>query len=137
MNGTKWDRAEEYLGGDDWIPMRGIDLDLLIAYQAPTGNIARAPLPPAQRRRRSGAPISLSDLEAIDYDTDQYLVTAGVPPVPRGYRWFVRRPQGMSDDDFFRLMDAAVYDNWPDDNMPGHHLGPLDRTYARLYGDGS
>ncbi len=133
MNETKWDGAEKYLGGADWIPMRGIDLDFLIVYQAPTGNVARAPLPPEQRRRRSGAPISPSDLETIDDDTDKYLAMAGVPPVPRNYQWYVRRPQGMADEDFFRLIHAAVYDNWPDDNMPNHHLAPLGRALAELY----
>lgn len=133
MTATKWDAAAEYADGNDWVEMTEIGLDFLIAYEAPAGNLARAPRPPEQRVDRSGKPLSDEDRESIDDDTDSYLADAGVPPAPRNYRWYVRRPKAMTDRQFFDVMYSAIHDNWPDDNMPHHHLESLERAFAGLY----
>jgi hypothetical protein len=49
-------------------------------------------------------PISEDDIRAIEDDIDAYLRDAGLPPRPRGNRWFLRLPESL---DMAGVDDAA------------------------------
>jgi hypothetical protein len=47
------------------------------------------------------------DQDTIDDLADCYLAEAGIPHGrPRGFRWFVRLPDGLTADGFWRLVNA-------------------------------
>jgi hypothetical protein len=48
-------------------------------------------------------PRSEDDQRSIDDDIDEYLAAAGLPPRPRGFRWFIEVPPGVPNaDEFWR-----------------------------------
>jgi len=54
-------------------------------------------------RWSESVPRSESDQRSIDDDIDEYLVAAGLPPRPRGFRWFIEVPPSVPNaDEFWR-----------------------------------
>jgi hypothetical protein len=45
--------------------------------------------------------ITEAEIEEIENDIDEYLADSGLPSRPRGYRWFLRLPSGVNDEDDF------------------------------------
>ncbi|QHO69896.1 DUF5956 family protein [Marisediminicola antarctica] len=131
MNDTKWDAAVECVGGDGWIEMTENGWGLLIAHQAPVGTLGRAPVTSVPRPGWA----SNADRESVCDDIDGYLADAGVTAPPRYFRWFVRRPKAVTDNQFWSAMGGAVAADWPEDNHPRHHPPVLERAIAELYSD--
>ena len=52
--------------------------------------------------------ITDAEIEEIEDDIDEYLSDSGLPSRPRGYRWFLRLPAGVMDDqDFWSRLNKA------------------------------
>jgi len=49
-------------------------------------------------RTESFEPFTAEDLHVIEEGIDSYLADAGLPPLPHGYRWFLRIPDGLTGD---------------------------------------
>lgn len=56
-------------------------------------------------------------LSSIDDDIDVYLAEAGIPPRPRGFDWYIRRPfnYDLDDDAFWGVVWASTTERLPDD----------------------
>ena len=61
-------------------------------------------------------------------------VFCGVPPVPRGYTWFIRRPaQCATDDVFWSAINRGVTEAEPDAREPLELRLVLDGVLRNLY----
>ncbi len=98
----------------------------LIAWVAGPANTRRAPAAVRDRHTevivmtdgtvvRQPSMLSDEDLASIDDDIDMYLAAAGIPPLPRGYAWFIRRPaQCHTDAVFWSAINQGVQEAAPD-----------------------
>jgi hypothetical protein len=82
-------------------------------------------------------PFTAYDLDVVDSGIDNFLEDADLPPLPplpRGYRWFVRIPAGWSGDDLEEhinsLANAALSDQSPG---PKDWLRQLEPIMRDLY----
>ena len=77
-----------------------------------------------------------ADLDSIDDDIDSYLADAGLPPRPRGYDWFIRRPPNRDpgEDAFWgAVRDAATATLRQDAVHPSTLKGFAKEALARTY----
>ena len=56
-------------------------------------------------------PLSEQDVREIHDDEDAYLADCGIPPRPRGYRWFQRLPHGLTSGDVLEAVNRALLDS--------------------------
>jgi hypothetical protein len=65
---------------------------------------------------RQPSMLSDDDLASIDDDIDSYLAAASIPPLPRGYTWYIRRPARCpTDAAFWSAINHGVQETAPDD----------------------
>ena len=92
-----------------WVQMTETGWDALKLWCAGPDNRARAPRDDRDRTVRvvceTGGtvtqtiePFTADDLRIMEEAIDSYLAEGGVPPLPRGYRWYLRIPDGLSGD---------------------------------------
>lgn len=80
--------------------------------------------------------LTKADLTSIDDDIDTYPAGAELPPRPRGYEWFIRRPTGIpvGEDAFWGALWAAATADLPADAvLPLTVKGPAREALARMY----
>ena len=76
-------------------------------------------------------PRSQQEQDGVDQDIDSYLRDAGIPPRPRGFRWFVELPGSIRPDDFWEdintnlARDAAT--------RPADVLANVRTTLGQIY----
>jgi hypothetical protein len=111
-----WEQIPEGPRADGWIEIAETGWDAMISWFAGPDNIRREARGPRTEmvkvscEKSDGAviaweePITEDDVRAIEDDIDAYLRDAGLPPRPRGYRWFLRLPDGL---DMAGVDDAA------------------------------
>ncbi len=75
-------------------------------------------------------PRSLQEQREVDDDIDEYLHFAGIPPRPRGFRWFVEIPEGLTPDDLWGTINREVSDSAI---HPAEILADVRTTLSRLY----
>lgn len=81
---------------------------LMIGWAARAAHTYRRPgaLSETLPSRETLAP---EDEEWIYQMTNDYLAMGGIPPVPRGYAWFLARPQGIgSDEALWRRLNESI-----------------------------
>jgi hypothetical protein len=73
-----------------------------------------------------------SDQRTVDEAVDDYLRDAGLPPRPRGYRWFIASPLGLAPDaDVIDLLSRQI--NRSDAVSPAEVLAEAQRLAAVVY----
>jgi hypothetical protein len=93
------------------------------------------PLPDGSERSEPFV-LTDADLDSIDDDIDSYLADAGLPPRPRGYDWFIRRPPNTEagEDAFWSAVWAAATATLPDGGVrPSAIKGLAKEALARMY----
>lgn len=78
--------------------------------------------------------ITEAEIEDIEDDIDSYLAYSGLPNRPHGYRWFLRLPSGVKDEeDFWSLLTEADF-KMPDTNRdPKREAANLGETIKILF----
>ena len=90
------------------------------------------------RRTRTALLLTEADLSFIDDDIDVYLAAAEIPPRPRGYDWYIRRPihYDLDDEMFWGFVWAATTERLPHDGLrPTTMAGPVKETMASFCRD--
>jgi hypothetical protein len=115
-----WSDVPEAEPAAAWVELAENGWGALMGWAAGAENLRRHPSSYAGRtvtghtehagvRRHFVEPFTAADQEGVDDDIDAYLREAGLPPRPRGYRWFIRVPGGHAPpDSFLTEVDAAV-----------------------------
>lgn len=148
MTRDPWECTELSEAPQDWILATENGWGALVLWAAGPGNFARV-RPKAHDRFGSisrqlpgGAeepqPFRLTeaDLSAIDDDIDAYLIEADIPPRPRGFDWYLRRPSNdnLNDETFWGVVWAATTERLSHDGLrPSAMAGSLKEAMARLY----
>lgn len=140
-----WNQVRDGAKGDGWAEATANGWGALIAWVAGPSNTARKPAAARDRHTevlvmtdgavvRQPSMLSDADLDSIDDDIDTYLAAAGVPPVPRGYTWFIRRPaQCPADAAFWAAINRGVADADPDAAEPLELRLIADSVVRALY----
>jgi len=79
-----------------------------------------------------------ADMSSIDDDIDVYLAEADIPPRPRGFDWYIRRPfiYDLDDETFWGVAWAATTEGLPDDGLrPSTMAGRAKEAMASFYSD--
>jgi hypothetical protein len=72
----------------------------------------------AAGERRSTHARTAAEQDEIDADIDGYLRDAGIPARPSGYRWFLRLPPGLREDQFWSGLNTALGESRPSPSHP-------------------
>jgi hypothetical protein len=149
MNKDPWACPELAEVPAGWILATENGWGALAVWAAGAGNVVRVPVADRERHgtvvhrradgseRRESFVLTKADLTLIDDDLDTYLAAAELPPRPRGYDWFIRRPTrgAVGDDDFWGALWAAATAALTADD-PVHPLtvkGPVKEALSRMY----
>ena len=148
MDSDPWASTELAEAPTGWIRATENGWGALVVWAAGPANFVRVPAVTGDRygmtvhRDRNGGErqerfvLSNADLESIDDDIDSYLADAGLPPRPRGYDWFIRRPPNMDRDGdaFWSAVWAAATATLPDGAVrPSTVKGFVKEALARMY----
>ncbi|MCB5275770.1 hypothetical protein BJG92_03323 [Arthrobacter sp. SO5] len=149
MNNDPWGCPERAAAPDGWILATESGWGALVVWVAGPGNFVRVPIADHERhgnvvyRRADGSERSQSflltkaDLQSIDDDIETYLAAAELPPRPRGYDWFIRRPSciPVGEDEFWGAVWAAATAALSADDTvhPLTVKGPARAALARMY----
>jgi hypothetical protein len=98
-----WESISVAGPSDRWAELEETGWDALIAWAAGPQNLRRFPNSDVGRAvsmtcTRDGVTeqfeeaFTVDDRRTVDDAVDAYLADAGIPPRPRGYRWFIRVP---------------------------------------------
>lgn len=148
-NKDPWASAELAKAPPGWILAVENGWGAMVVWAAGQGNFVRVPaavgdrhgiivhrLPDGSEQREPFA-LSDADLAAIDDDIDAYIADAGLPPRPRGYDWFIRRPPdaGLGGDAFWEAVWAATMAALPNDPLPHPSAikEPVREALERMY----
>lgn len=148
MSNDEWACPEADAAPAGWIVATENGWGALAVWAAGDGNFVRVRTAARQRHgivvqsRSDGSEqherfaLTSADLKSIDDDIDSYLADAGLPPRPRGYDWFIRRPTRMpvGEDDFWGVLWAAATADLPAGAvLPLTVRGPAREAMARMY----
>ena len=148
MSRDQWACPEPAVAPAGWILATENGWGALAVWAAGAGNFVRVPIAGRERhgvvvdRRADGSErrelfvLTEADLTSIDDDIDTYLADAALPPRPRGYDWFIRRPTSASvgEDDFWGALWAAATAELSGDAVhPLTVKGPARAALARMY----
>ncbi|GGJ36404.1 DUF5956 family protein [Paenarthrobacter histidinolovorans] len=144
-----WECTELQEPPKDWIRATENGWGALVVWAAGPGNVTRVRSAPDDRygsiarlpgdgERSQQFLLTEADLSSIDDDIDAYLADAGIPPRPRGFNWFIRRPSGidLDDDTFWGAIWDATTKRLPHEGLrPSMMTGPAKEAMARFYQD--
>ncbi|MBT2535634.1 DUF5956 family protein [Arthrobacter sp. ISL-69] len=148
MNNDPWASAELGEAPAGWILATENGWGALVVWAAGQGNFVRVRAAAGDRlgtvvhRFQTGSAqlepfvLTEADLESIDDDIDSYLAAAELPPRPRGYDWFIRRPPNtdLGEDAFWDAVWAASTATLPHDAVhPSTLKGSAKEALARMY----
>lgn len=83
--------------------------------------------------RRITRPRTDAEQDEIDADIDGYLRDAGIPARPPGYRWFLRLPAGLDEDQFWDGLNTALDEARPTPTHPRDTADAVREHLHRLY----
>jgi hypothetical protein len=128
-----------------WAELDETGWDAVIAWSARPQNLGRIRSSDAGRTvsvtcTRGGVVESFeeafteNDRKTVDDSVDEYLGAAGIPPRPRGYRWFIRVPSAYPSaqaflEDVYRAIHSAES---PGQAHPAK-LRPIIRTVVQRF----
>ena len=150
MTHDPWECTELSEAPKNWIRATENGWGALVLWAAGHANFARVRSAARDRyglvvrRRPEGEeqrqPFLLTegDLSSIDDDIDVYLAAADIPPRPRGFDWYIRRPFNcdLDDETFWGVVWAATTEKLPHDGLrPATMAGPAKETMASFYRD--
>ncbi|MHA7146537.1 DUF5956 family protein [Arthrobacter sp. TmT3-37] len=145
MTEQAWNQVRESARLEGWTEATANGWGALIAWVAGPANTCRAPAAVRHRHTevlvmtdgivvRQPSLLSDDDLASIDDDIDTYLAAAGVPPLPRCYAWFIRRPaQCDTDAAFWSAINQGVQEAAPDAVEPLELRLVVDGVLRALY----
>jgi hypothetical protein len=148
MTHDPWECTELSEAPQDWILATENGWGALVLWAAGPGNFARVRPAAGDRfgsivRRLPGGgeqrqPFMLTeaDMSSIDDDIDVYLAEADIPPRPRGFDWYIRRPfnYDLDDETFWSFVWAATTERLPHDGLrPSTMAGPAKEAMASFY----
>jgi hypothetical protein len=140
-----WNQVRDDAQLEGWTEATANGWGALIAWVAGPANTCRVPAAARDRHTevlvmtggavvRQPSMLSDEDLASIDDDIDLYLAAAGVPPLPRGYAWFIRRPaQCDTDAAFWSAINQGVQETAPDAVEPLELRLVIDGVLRALY----
>ena len=143
-----WACPEPAAAPAGWILATENGWGALAVWAAGAGNFVRVPIADGERHgvvvhrhgdgreRREPFVLTKADLGSIDDDIDTYLADAELPPRPRGYDWFIRRPTHIpaGEDAFWGALWTAATAKLPGDAVhPLMLKGPAEEALARMY----
>lgn len=140
-----WTEVRQRPRPEGWVEIPANGWGALVAWAAGPMNTCREPATAGERHTEiltmaNGAavhqPSVLSDanLESLEDDIDAYLAAASVPPLPRGYAWFIRRPRKCRTDVvFWSLLTDEVRGLEPFAEHPLEFRLVLGGVLASLY----
>ena len=150
MTHEPWECTELSEAPPNWIRATENGWGALILWAAGPGNFARVRpaacdrsgsivhrLPGGEERRQPFL-LSEADLSSVAEDIDAYLAEADIPPRPRGFDWYIRRPSNydLDDEAFWGLVWAATTEKLPHDQLrPSTMAGRAKAAMAGLYSD--
>ena len=148
MSRNPWACPEPAAAPAGWILATENGWGALTVWAAGEGNFVRVPIADRDRHgivvhrqadgsgRREPFVLTKADLASIDDDIDTYLADADLPPRPRGYDWFIRRPTRIpgGEDFFWGALWAAATAKLPSDAVnPLMLKGSARDALARMY----
>lgn len=147
MTDEPWACTELSEAPEGWIPVVETGWAALVLWAAGPDNFVRVrPVSrerfgslvrglPGGREYREPFRLTEADLASVDDDIDVYLTEAGIPPRPRGFDWFIRRPsKALDDETFWAEVWAAATEQLPVDGLrPSRMAGPAKDAMARFY----
>lgn len=140
-----WDQVSDCPRPEGWVEATANGWGALVTWLAGPGNTCREPVAAGDRHTeilrvvngaeiRQPSALSDADLESIDDDMDTYLAAAGIPPMPRGYAWFIRRPGKCSTEAaFWTAINQGVQEAAPEAVHPLEFRLVLDGVLRSLY----
>ncbi|GAA3284794.1 DUF5956 family protein [Paenarthrobacter aurescens] len=150
MTRDSWECAELSEAPQDWILATENGWGALVIWAAGPSNVARVHRAspdrfglivhrlPGGAEQRQPFRLTEADQASVDDDIDIYLAEAGIPPRPRGFDWFIRRPPNddLDDETFWGLVWTATTARLPGDGLrPSTMAGPANEAMASLYRD--
>ncbi|MFC8039455.1 DUF5956 family protein [Paenarthrobacter sp. NPDC057355] len=150
MTQNPWECAELSEAPQDWIFATENGWGALVLWAVGPGNFVRVRRGPRERFGSVVHPLagvgkgtqqfrlSEADSTSIDEDIDAYLSDASIPPRPRGFDWFIRRPSNkdLDDETFWADIWAATIEQLPVNGLrPSTMAGPARDAVASLYRD--
>lgn len=90
----------------------------------------------AGRQQIEEEPFTAEDRHAIDTDIDAYLADAGLPRRPRGCRWMIRVPDGLTGGETLAAIDAAILKAAGDMVHPKQLRPVIAEVLQGFYGQG-
>lgn len=146
VNERSWNQVRDSVKPEGWVEATANGWGALVAWVTGPSNVCRWPAPARDRHIEvhvltggvevhQPSVLSDADLASIDDDIDSYLADADVPPLPRGYAWYIRRPPGISSDDaFWSAINRGVQETAPEAVHPLELRLVLDGVMRSLYG---
>jgi hypothetical protein len=142
-----WDNFREEARPAGWIELDENGWGAVAAWFAGPDNVCREPMGPrttpvrVTEEKADGTvrtweePMSAQDVLGIEDDIDAYLQDAGIPPRPRGYRWFLHLPEGVGSlDEFWARLNRAAAALPPTAKHPRDIVPALEEVIGALYG---
>ncbi|WP_442859043.1 DUF5956 family protein [Arthrobacter sp. CAN_A212] len=112
MSTFDWESVRVSVPPAGWVELEDSTWDALISARAGAGNVLR--------QVRDGSRFRADDQEVVDRTIDEYLGAAGIPPRPRGYAWFLRLPQGITNQRAFQQdLNTFITNSDPTASLPG------------------
>lgn len=150
MTDEAWACTELVEAPEGWIPVIENGWSALVLWAAGPGNFVRVRRMsrewfgsilhrlPGGGEQREPFKLTEADLASVDDDIDLYLAEAGIPPRPRGFDWFIRRPSNddFDDEPFWANVWAATIEQLPVDGLrPSKMVGPAKDAMDHVYRD--
>lgn len=103
--------------------------DQIERHEVPLSHVAGGDVARVTRQRNS------VDQNDIDDGIDDYLTDAGVPPRPRGYRWFLQLPTGIDETQFWSQLNARLDQHPSLPTYPADLMPALRTVIEQMYTD--
>ena len=128
-----------------WVQVAETGWDALKLWCAGPDNRARAPRDRSGRtvqviRETGGTPrrasnrSTLMPFASVEESIDSYLADGGVPPMPHGYRWYLRIPDGWTGD-LVNYIDSQLNERVASEApRPSEWLSELPPIMDEIYG---
>jgi hypothetical protein len=129
-DGETWHEVEEY--GLAVLVLWSLRLERAASSPHDTPPTTRVTREDAGRRETWERDRTAEEQTAVDDDLDELLAEAGVPPRPRGRRWFVRLPEHVSLEDAVRTWWQQINQQLAGkDQTPAEELRVVSEILAR------
>lgn len=136
---NSWEEVPIIESDEGYVQLHLTGWFLSIAWAAGPERIGRRPGSYVESLR-PGVELLPGDEQELSEALNDELAMAGIPPLPPGYIWFIRLPEGTrSQDDLMIRLDALIGDQMeatadlPGDEVPAAQLRIFEGAVGRLY----